>query len=188
MKWIIQYFSSNANFSFSFIPGCVNGTFTVSWTNLKGQSKNLVISYWKVNTITWHCITWKTFPADALDNTVPFINLLHYLLWSEIWSLLTKSITAIYPCPDGRWSSIPNTLKKETWQKPHCKHVKTSLKWLKTTQEKWKSEKKNLAENLQVFHERMMELEFKTIKYMGLEERLQMTKRKIYVCSDLYTK
>lgn len=48
--------------------------------------------------------------------------------------------------------------------------------------------KKNLAENFQVFHERMMELEFKTIKYMGLEERLQMTKRKIYVCSDLYTK
>lgn len=32
--------------------------------------------------------------------------------------------------------------------------------------------KKNLTENLQVSNEGMMELEFKTIKYMGLEERL----------------
>lgn len=85
IKWIIQQFSSNANFSFSFIPGYVNGTFTVSWTDLKGQSKNLVISYWKVNAITWHWIPWKTFPGDAFDNTVPFINLLHYLLW--VWNM-----------------------------------------------------------------------------------------------------
>lgn len=48
----------------------------------------------------------------------------------------------------------------------------------------WK--KKNLTENLQVSNEGMMQLAFKAIKYMGLEERLQITKMKIYMLRFVY--
>lgn len=49
---------------------------------------------------------------------------------------------------------------------------KQESKMIKHTQEKkWQSEKKNLTENLQVSNEGMMQLAFKAIKYMGLEER-----------------
>lgn len=48
--------------------------------------------------------------------------------------------------------------------------------------------KKNLAENFQVSHERMMELEFKAIKYMGLEERLQMTKKGKSMYAQIFIK
>lgn len=58
---------------------------------------------------------------------------------------------------------------------------KQESKMIEDTQEKMKVRKKNIAENFQVSHEGMMELEFKPIKYMGLEERLQMTKMKICV-------
>lgn len=129
-------------FLISFHTRLCKGTFTVSWTNLKGQSKNLVISYWKVNAINWHCTTWKTLPGDTLDNTVPFINLLHYLLCVGNIKL-TKSITIIYPCPDGRWSSIPNILKKKGPDKNHSASMsKQESKMIKDTQEKNGSLKK----------------------------------------------
>lgn len=65
---------------------------------------------------------------------------------------------------------------------------KQESKMIKDTREKLEVRKKNIAENFQVSHEGTMELEFKPVKYMGLKERLQMTKMKICVCADLYIK
>lgn len=63
---------------------------------------------------------------------------------------------------------------------------KQESKMIKDTQEKMAVWKKNCTENLQVSNEGMMQLAFKAINYMGLEERLQITKMKIYMLRFVY--